>query len=659
MVKEARQFHLRSAVLLRILEASSLLRAAMYEIDKYVRPPHSPLRLGNPYAHLPAAEIDALSFLFWGEHCIECAAPACFQSCDLYQARPDGRCRRFTWGIGRTSAFPSLRGYGVEVSFKKWGKLETRGNTGMARRGRLLAFERLLGWAAPVLNWIGAGMARILRRRQWRELTVHAYEKLGRTLHRRMRHDRAPDAFLLEVYNPADVDVRLQISMGIARNDIGRRLNAETMLPSFRKSIRLTPGYSRHEIARNEFSAVTESGLPFDIALIPEADSGPTLVFLTSDFVCYALRQHSATPSTSNLPGVKCVVWDLDNTLWDGVLLENDVVRLNRSALDLLKAFDDRGILASVASKNDFALAYRKLIDFGIAEYMLFPQINWLPKSEGIKIIAEKLNIGLDTFVFIDDNPFELAEVSQTLPMVMCVQSADIARLLDDPRFAGSTSAEAKRRRSMYREAMVREEEQRKFGEDFFGFLRTCDIKLRIMPYAPEFFDRLSELVQRTNQLNFSGRKYKRHEIESLLTDERLEIWLLDCSDKFGSYGVVGCGIVSRGADEVRIEDFMLSCRVQGKFVEQAFFNAMVDGDTSKRLWVNFRATGRNTPAQQCLSTIGFEVSPNEVGMVLDPRKRALSCDFITVEMVLTEKGSARPSIPRELAGGHSMTGSG
>lgn len=601
----------------------------MFEFDKYQLPStgHIPSEPARPYE--PVREVAAASLLFWGEHCIECAAPSCFTSCDLYQARPDGRCRRFLWGIARNRAFPSTRGFGAEVAFKQWGKLETRGNTTLLDWRWLSRVERLLAGAAPVMNGTGWLASKITRDVRWRELTVHAMERLGRRLHRRARPGAVPDAFLLEVYNPTSAPVSLLVSMTVARKELGRKLDPTALLPSFRQRIELPCGYSRHEIARADFMAVTESNLPFDIALIPEAESHPTLVFLSADFVRFGEHRPVAVVAEKTLPAVKCVVWDLDNTLWQGTLLEDEQVKPFPEAVDLLRRLDERGILASVASKNDHALAHAKLTEIGVAEYMLFPQINWLPKSEGIKTIAEKLNIGLDTFVFIDDNPFERDEVARALPMVTCIDARDIAKLADHPRFKGSQTAEAKNRRAMYQEAMVREQEEHKFGADFFGFLRSCAMELRILRFAPEHLDRVSELVQRTNQLNFSGRKYKREEVGPLLADERLEKWVLECSDRFGSYGIVGCGIVSRAPGEIRVEDFMLSCRVQGRFVEQAFFGALVDGE--RRLWVNFHETGRNTPALQVLEAIGFERCPDGAGMALDLTRHDLSCDFIAV----------------------------
>ena len=605
----------------------------MYELEKNRaatagRKPLSP-RDAYPYVR----DIEAASLLFWGEHCVECAAPTCFQSCDLYRERPNARCRRFAWGIVRNTSFPSARGYGAEIAFRRWGKLEARGNTTMMPHRWLLLAERLIEWLAFGLDRCGAMVGRLTVDARWRAITTHALEKLGRELHPYAHRSRAPDAFLVEIFNPGTTTEVLHLIMQIARVELGERGRDPTsLLPSCRKRLELPPGYSRHEIPHGEFAAVTESGLPFDVTMIPDGEAQPTLVFLSADFVRFAQPCAAPSGTRSDLPAVKCVVWDLDNTIWKGILLEDETVSPSRHAIETVHALDERGILLSVSSKNDYALAVEKMREFGIEEYMLFPQISWAPKSEGIRTIAEKLNIGLDTFMFIDDNQFELDEVARALPMVSCVNAKDFAKLVDHPRLQGSATAEAKRRRSMYREEMIREDEQHKFGDDFFAFLRSCKMTLQLTPYTGENFDRVCELVQRTNQLNFSGRKYKREEIDPILADGRLEKWVLECSDKFGSYGVVGFGIVSRGRQEVRIEDFMLSCRVQGRFVEQAFFNELVRRDVGVcRVWVNFHPTGRNLPAQQVLQAIGFEELPGGTGMALDPRNTKLDCDFIDI----------------------------
>jgi len=394
----------------------------------------------------------------------------------------------------------------------------------------------------------------------------------------------------------------------------------------------LPTGYSRHEFRREQFSRITECGLPFDIAIIPDGEVSAHVVFLTADFV---VHRRSIVVEGSSQPNIKCVVWDLDNTMWNGILLENEAVALRPRVLELLRFFDERGILLSIASKNDEPSARRRMEDLGIADYFLYPQINWMPKSENIKLIAEQLNIGLDTFAFIDDNPFELEEVSQALKVVVCVNAADIDHLFLSPRYQGATSDDARKRSQLYREEFVRKTSASRFGSDYLGFLAACKIKLHIDVYTDDDLERVSELVQRTNQLNFSGRKYLRSEILPILADEGVRKYVLRCADNYGSYGTVGFCIARFAEHEIRVEDFMLSCRVQGRFIEQAFFSYLVnehDAPELQSLWVNFKPTGRNIPAQQVLESLNFIACSSGKGLRIDLSLHSLECNFISLE---------------------------
>jgi FkbH-like protein len=606
----------------------------MFEFDKYEKHLHAGRELAPRLSYNPVQDIERMSLLMWGEHCVECAAPGCFTSCDLYQSRPDGRCRRLIYGMFRNRRFPSVRGYGAEISFKKWGKIEARGNTLMFPAWLTLWSERLIGFVAPLGNAVGAIAYRLSGDNRWLYVEHAVLERFARWLHRKKTSSGAaskPDFFLLEVYNPMDVPVRIQLSMSIASGR-NKPLHPGKLPPPFRASILLPAGYSRHEFDREQFSKVTEAGLPFDIAIIPDGEMTAKVVFLTADFV---VRQKVAGLEGINQPKIKCVVWDLDNTLWDGILLENGSVTLRPNVPELLRFFDERGVLLSIASKNEESSAWRRLEELGVANYFLYPQINWMPKSENIRLIAEQLNIGLDTFAFIDDNPFELEEVSRALKGVACVNAIDIDHLFSSPRYQGTASTEARKRSQFYREEFVRKKSASQFGSDYLGFLAACGIKLYVDPYKDEDLDRVSELVQRTNQLNFSGRKYLRSEILPILTDEEVEKYVLRCSDNYGSYGAVGFCITRLAGDEIRIEDFMLSCRVQGRFIEQAFFHHLVNlhADRSPQgLWVNFKPTGRNAPAQLVLESLKFVPCSSGKGLRLDLNSHSLDCSFISIE---------------------------
>ena len=176
------------------------------------------------------------------------------------------------------------------------------------------------------------------------------------------------------------------------------------------------------------------------------------------------------------MQAIKCLVWDLDNTLWNGVLLENDSVYVTEQVVDIIKQLDRRGILQSIASRNEHESAMRKLRDFGLHEYFLYPQINWNSKASSIKAIAESINIGLNAVGFIDDQPFDREEVNFALPEVRCIDASDLASLPDmpelNPRFI---TEDSKLRRLMYQSDIQRNKAEQEFVGPQAEFLATLD----------------------------------------------------------------------------------------------------------------------------------------------------------------------------------------
>ena len=600
-----------------------------YQADLH---PDDPAVPGMSYE--PASDIAGMSFLHWGEHCVECAAPSCYESCDLYEPRYDKRCRRFAYGVYRNYSFRSLRGYGVEVLFKKWAKIEAFGDTGIHPVGTILRWEQMVQASAPISDVVGKTVKRVTGDRRWGELTFISAEKLARRLHRSGLKGAQPDAFLLEVYNPTESDIRLQIIFAVALTDLppnGKRL---VLVPPSVNTITLLPGYSRHEFPAEKFARILSDRLPFKITMVPEADTNARLVFLTADLVKFKPRPAVATDTHQ----VKCVIWDLDNTLWNGTLVEGDDVVLNLGVADLLKYLDERGIILSIVSKNDFDPAWNKLKELGVAEYFLYPQIDWLPKSQKIKNIAKFLNIGTDALAFVDDNQFELDEVTSVNPEILAINASKIDSLWSDARFQGSVTEESRNRRKLYQQQVSRDSERRNFGDDYLGFLASCQIVLEISDYSHQDAERVMELVQRTNQLNFSGRKYSREELQRVIDDGTLRKYVLRVSDKYGLYGTVGFCLVREKPEIIEILDFMLSCRVQSKFIEQALFSHLMENHNSagaRAVWVNFKKSGRNTPAHEVLCAIGFR--PCDAvrdgiasGMTLQG-EGPLSCNFIEV----------------------------
>jgi FkbH-like protein len=271
---------------------------------------------------------------------------------------------------------------------------------------------------------------------------------------------------------------------------------------------------------------------------------------------------------------VKCVVWDLDNTVWDGVLLEDKEVKLKAGITEIIRTLDNRGILQSIASKNDYQLAMMKLEQFGLKEYFLYPQINWNSKASSLEVIAKSINIGLDALAFIDDQPFELAEVNYSLPQILCINALDLADLTDmpemNPRFI---TEDSRLRRQMY----ISDSERNKAEEEFVGakeeFLATLNMKLVIACAQEDDLQRAEELTVRTNQLNTTGYTYSYDELNYFRQSENHQLLIASLEDRFGSYGKIGLSLVEFQGEIWTIKLLLMSCRVMSRGVGTILIN--------------------------------------------------------------------------------------
>ena len=273
-------------------------------------------------------------------------------------------------------------------------------------------------------------------------------------------------------------------------------------------------------------------------------------------------------------PLIKCVVWDLDNTLWRGTLLEDERVELHAAAVDVIKALDERGILQSIASKNDHETAMQKLHELGLQQYFLYPQINWNSKALSIRNVAQAINIGHDAIAFIDDQPFERAEVEYSLPEVRCIDPTDLHTILDLPEFKPRFITEDSRlRRSMY----ISDVERRLAEDSFSGtkeeFLATLEMKFTIADARDEDFRRAEELTIRTHQLNSTGCTYSYDELKQLLAAGRHLVLIASLADKFGTYGKVGLAVVERDPETWNLKLLLMSCRVISRGVGTIMLN--------------------------------------------------------------------------------------
>ena len=263
---------------------------------------------------------------------------------------------------------------------------------------------------------------------------------------------------------------------------------------------------------------------------------------------------------------IKCVVWDLDNTLWDGVLLEGDRLTPRQSVLEIIKTLDERGILHSVASKGDFAAAMEKLREFEVDHYFIYPQINWNAKSSSIETIARSINIHVDAIAFIDDQAFELAEVAGSLPGVLCINAADLRGLLDmpemNPRYI---TDESRRRRQMYLDDMRRDIDESEYLGPKEEFLASLDMTFTISHAKDGDLRRAEELTVRTNQLNTTGYTYSYEELDAFRQSPDHGLLITGLEDKYGSYGAIGLALIECQETVWTLKLLLMSCRVMSR----------------------------------------------------------------------------------------------
>ncbi|WP_340539831.1 HAD-IIIC family phosphatase [Nocardioides sp. GXZ039] len=308
---------------------------------------------------------------------------------------------------------------------------------------------------------------------------------------------------------------------------------------------------------------------------------------------------------------IKCVVWDLDHTLWDGVLLEDDDVVLRTELVERIRLLDSWGVLHTIASKNDADTAMAKLVELGIDDLFLCPQISWNPKSEAIRAVAETLNLGLDAFAFVDDQEFERAEVAHGAPEVTLIDAADAAEVLlqEDfrPRFV---TDESSRRREVYRGQLERARVERDFVGTSEEFLASLDMGFVIETAQHADLQRAEELTVRTNQLNATGRTYSFEELEELRVSQDHVLLVASLTDRFGSYGTIGLALVEKGEESTwHLRMMLMSCRVMSRGVGTILLHHVLHlaREAGAGLRADLVETGRNRMMQVTYAFAGFQ----------------------------------------------------
>ena len=531
--------------------------------------------------------ITAIRPAMWEEHCLECSAPACFESCTHYKSRSDGRCKRFENGIHTFTDERACCGQGAHVKFRKWGNMMT------------VLFPAMLDEVQYASMWkknesLGKFLGDIERSHlpralRWQGIRVPEYIR-RRSLRKLHGMDNHADAFLFHGYSYSNESYRLIIEIYEDHDSV------------WKTSIAISPGENLTVVSPLADTCSKPGNL---VKVYPENNVEAELDILWCDFV-------KGVPADAEHPAakVKCLVWDLDNTLWNGTLIETEdpaSLKLNPQVTETIKEMDRRGIIQSVASKNDFEPAMDILRKLGIADYFLYPQISWEPKSISMEQIAKNLNIGLDTLALIDDSAFERRQVYSECPQVRTYDATEISGLTERAEFDVPVTVESRRRRGMYRAEEQRNTLMQADHTDILEFLRQCNLKLHIFsPATEEEKQRCYELILRTNQLNMSGRKFAPEEFDEMLARSGHTNFAFSCEDDFGAYGIVGFGQYRVDHGVMIFTEFAMSCRVAGKFVESALFSDLLKREGCSQGVFQVYKTKKNALLRRTLDNIGF-----------------------------------------------------
>lgn len=294
---------------------------------------------------------------------------------------------------------------------------------------------------------------------------------------------------------------------------------------------------------------------------------------------------------------IKVLVWDLDNTLWDGILPEGDEVTLRPGVAETLATLDSRGILQSVVSKNDYDQAMDKLRELGVADYFLYPQINWSAKSAGVEQIAKSINIGLDTVALIDDQPFEREEVGHALPQVTTLDVTELDGLVDRPEFMPRfITDESAIRRKMYQADVDRNRAEQEFVGPNEDFLANLEMKFTLGPAREEDLKRAEELTMRTNQLNTTGYTYSYDELNELRQSGDHLLLVASLVDKYGTYGKIGLALIEKQPEVWMLKLLLMSCRVMARGVGTIMLSHILSlaREAGVRFLAEYRSNNRN-----------------------------------------------------------------
>jgi len=335
----------------------------------------------------------------------------------------------------------------------------------------------------------------------------------------------------------------------------------------------------------------------------------------------------------------KCVVVDLDNTLWGGIVGEDGLgqIKLGNTSPGVeyqdfqryLRSLTERGMLLAINSKNNFEDAMQVIRSH---EGMILREkdfsairVNWKPKVENMISIAQELNIGLDSLMFVDDNPSECEIMRNSLPAVLTVDLPTDPSLYREtlellPQLQSLVLTDEDRHRVEQYRANQKRHEIRASAQSVEEYLKSLEVAVEVTLASESTLPRIHQLFQRTNQFNLTSRRYDEAQLVTFLKDSRIRIYALRARDRFGDHGIVAIALVRTGGENCVIDSFLMSCRVIGYGVETALLAIIYEQarhEGASVLMGEYIETAKNSPAKDFYSRHGFTVGDQQDGGII------------------------------------------
>lgn len=314
---------------------------------------------------------------------------------------------------------------------------------------------------------------------------------------------------------------------------------------------------------------------------------------------------------------IKLVIWDLDDTFWTGTISEGSIVHIAQN-VSIIKELTRRGIINSISSKNNFEDVKKELESLQIWDYFVFPQISWDPKGKVIKELLEILNLREDNVLFIDDNVLNLNEALFFLPKLNVCLPEFIDTLLDNEFLIGKDDSNHSRL-AQYKNLEQKQLDFSKSQLSNIEFLKESDIKVQIETNCIDEIDRIYELIERTNQLNYTKNRVSLAELQSQINNKNASSGYIKVTDKYGDYGISGFYLIENN----KAVHFLFSCRTMNMYIESWVYRQLgrpeleIIGDVAIQLDITEDLSFINNPNKRVESSADSSISGNQKILML------------------------------------------